>query len=357
MELHLPPKPAPAVPPGTFCFAAAGLAHGHIYGMVDGLLGAGATLRAVWDADPQKVAAFCRRFPQARAAASVQELLDDPALRLVASAAVPSERCPLGLRVMGAGKDYFVDKAPMTTLDQLAAARRAVRETGRKYMVYYSERLHSEAATLADHLIRQGAIGRVIHIEGFGPHRLGEERPAWFYEKARYGGILCDIGSHQLEQFLYFTGAEKAKITFARKANYAHPSHPAFEDLGECTVTAANGATGYFRVDWFTPDGLRNWGDGRTFLLGTDGYIELRKYIDLAAGEKRENMVYWANKQGEFRFDATGQVGYPFFSRLIRDCLEGTQTAMTQEHAFQAAELCLKAQALADEQALADQKE
>lgn len=348
VELHLPPKPAPAVKPGEFRFAAAGLAHGHIYGMVGGLLEAGATLDAVWDEDPCQVAAFRRRFPQARAAASLQELLQDPALQLIASAAVPADRGPLGLQVLAAGKDYFVDKAPFTTLEQLCAARRAVEQTGRKYMVYYSERLHNEAAVLADLLIRRGEIGRVLHVEGFGPHRLGTERPDWFYRKARYGGILCDIGSHQLEQFLYFAGAQDARITLAHAANCAHPEHPELEDLGECAVTADNGVTGYFRVDWFTPDGLRNWGDGRTFILGTDGYIELRKYIDLAAGQKRENMVYWANQRGEHCFDATGKMGYPFFPQLIRDCLERTETAMTQAHAFKAAELCLQAQAMAD---------
>ena len=241
MELHLPPKPQPVVGPGEFQFAAVGLEHGHIYGMTNGLLEAGATLTAVWDEDPEKVAAYRRTFPQARAAASLDELLADPDIQLIASAAIPSERCPLGLRVMAAGKDYFVDKAPMTSLPQLEAARRAVAETGRKYMVYYSERLHSEAATLADYLIKQNTIGRVLHVEGFGPHRLGGPRPAWFYEKARYGGILCDIGSHQLEQFLYFAGVENADITFARKANYAHPATPEFEDFGECTATAANG--------------------------------------------------------------------------------------------------------------------
>ena len=187
---------------------------------------------------------------------------------------------------------------------------------------------------LNPYLIKQNTIGRVLHIEGFGPHRLGGPRPAWFYEKARYGGILCDIGSHQLEQFLYFAGVENVDITFARKANYAHPATPEFEDFGECTATAANGVSGYFRVDWFTPDGLRNWGDGRTFITGTDGYIELRKFIDLAVGEKRENMVYWANRQGEFSTNATGKVGCPFFGRLIRDCIDRTETAMTQAHAF-----------------------
>lgn len=344
----LPPLPGPAAAPGEFRFSAAGLDHGHIYGMVRGLLEAGAELDAVWDPDPGKTAAFLRAFPQARAVQNLEEILES-SVQMVACAAVPDRRCALGLQVMEAGKDYFVDKAPMTTLDQMEQARRAVVRTGRKYMVYYSERLHSEAATLADLLIRQGAIGRVIHMEGFGPHRLDPaSRPGWFFEKQRYGGILCDIGSHQLEQFLYFTGAEQARVDLARKANYGHPRYPELEDFGDCSVTAENGATGYFRVDWFTPDGLSNWGDGRTFLLGTDGYIELRKYVDIASGTHRENMVYWVDRDGEHVLDATGQVGCPFFGRLIRDCLDRTETAMTQEHAFRAAELCLRAQALAD---------
>lgn len=194
MELHLPPKPQPVVGPGEFQFAAVGLEHGHIYGMTNGLLEAGATLTAVWDEDPEKVAAYRRTFPQARAAASLDELLADPDIQLIASAAIPSERCPLGLRVMAAGKDYFVDKAPMTSLPQLEAARRAVAETGRKYMVYYSERLHSEAATLADYLIKQNTIGRVLHVEGFGPHRLGGPRPAWFTRK-RGTAAFCAISA------------------------------------------------------------------------------------------------------------------------------------------------------------------
>lgn len=349
MDLPRLEKPLPAVRPGEFYFSVAGLAHGHCYGMTRALLEAGATLDAVWDEDPGKVAEFRRAFPQARAAACLEELLASDRVRLVAGAAVPSERCAIGLQVMAAGKDYFVDKPPVTTLEQLDRVRRAARQTGRKYMVYYSERLHSEAATFADLLIREGRIGRVLHVDGFGPHRLNAStRPEWFFQKERYGGILCDIGSHQLEQFLYFTGAEKVLVNSARTANYAHPDCPGLEDFGDCTVTAENGATGYFRVDWFTPAGLSNWGDGRTFLLGTDGYIELRKYADIADNLPGENHVYWVDARGEHRFDATGRVGCPFFGRLIRDCLDRTETAMTQAHAFRAAELCLRAQAMAD---------
>lgn len=341
-------KPAPVVKPGEFIFSALRLDHGHIYGMCNGLTEAGATLKYVYDPDPKKVEAFLKAYPQAKAARSEEEVLADPETHLIAGAAVTSERGPLGVRVMQAGKDYFTDKAPFTTLKQLEQAKETVRATGKKYMVYYSERLHVEGAILAGYMIDQGEIGRVIQVTGFGPHRLGAPgRPQWFFEREKYGGILCDIGSHQIEQYLYFAKEDDAQVQSSRIANYAHPEYPELEDFGDCTITGKNGSANYFRVDWFTPDGLRTWGDGRTLILGTEGFIEIRKYINLAAEKEGGNHVFLVNKKGERYFDATGMTGYPFFGQLILDCLNRTENAMTQAHAFKAAELCLQAEAQA----------
>jgi len=176
-----------------------------------------------------------------------------------------------------------------------------------------------------------------------GPHREGKGRPDWFYEKDKFGGILCDIGSHQIEQFLYYTDAKDAKVQSAKVANYNHKQYPTFEDFGDVTLIGDNGATGYFRLDWFTPDGLGTWGDGRLFILGTEGYIELRKYIDVAR-ENAPDHVYLVNKDGEFLIDVKGKVGFPFFGDLILDSLNRTENAMTQEHIFKAIELGLEAQ-------------
>lgn len=330
--------------PGEFVFAAAALDHGHIYGMCNGLREAGGELKWVYDPDPAKVDKFLSQYPGVRAASSLEEILQDAEVKLVAAAAIPSDRGPLGLRVMDSGKDYFTDKAPFTTLEQLDAARAKVAETGQKYAVYYSERLHVESAIYAGQLIEQGAIGRVHQVIGLGPHRISlSSRPDWFFEKEKFGGILCDIGSHQIEQFLYFTGAKDAKVVHSKVANYNYPQYPNFEDFGDATLVGDNGATGYFRVDWMTPDGLSTWGDGRMTILGSDGYIELRKYVDIAR-EQTSNHVYLVNKDGEQHFAVSGQVGYPYFGQLILDCLNRTEVAMTQEHAFKAAELCLIAQ-------------
>ncbi|AFK86457.1 MULTISPECIES: Gfo/Idh/MocA family protein [Thermoanaerobacterium] len=328
---------------GEFKFAAIGLDHGHIYGMTKGLIEAGAEVKWAYDKDPEKVERFIKAFPTAKKAKGEDEILMDSEVRLVASAAIPSERCDIGLKAMDAGKDYFADKPPMTTWQQLEKAKEKVKKTSRKYAVYYGERLHNEASVYAGQLIEKGAIGRVIQVLGMGPHREGKGRPDWFYEKDKFGGILCDIGSHQIEQFLYYTGAKDAKVQSAKVANYNHKQYPTFEDFGDVTLIGDNGATGYFRLDWFTPDGLGTWGDGRLFILGTEGYIELRKYIDVAR-ENAPDHVYLVNKDGEFLIDVKGKVGFPFFGDLILDSLNRTENAMTQEHIFKAIELALEAQ-------------
>ena len=337
-------KPSPVVKPGEFVFAAAALDHGHIFGQCQGLTEAGGECRYVFDPDAAKVEKFREKYPAAQPLRSMDEVLAQKDVQLVASAAVPSERGPLGCRVLDAGKDYFTDKAHFTTLAQLDAARAAVLRTGKKYAVYFSERLHVEASIRAGQLIEQGAIGRVVQVMGMGPHRSTPgTRPAWFWSREKCGGILIDLGSHQFEQFLTYTGAKSARIVHAAVANYHHKQFPEFEDWGQANLIADNGATNYVRVDWLNPQGLRTWGDGRTFILGTEGYIELRKYIDIATSNGGEQLLLVDGK-GEHRIPCGGNVGFPFFGELILDCLQGTEKAMTQKHTFLAAELCLKAQ-------------
>ena len=345
-------KPDPVVKPGEFKFAIAAMDHGHIHGQCNGLTEAGAECKWVYDAtDPERAKAKAAELGCGHAA-TLEQILDDPEVQLVAAAAIPNERAALGIRCLEAGKHYFTDKTPLTSLEQLAAVRDAVARTGRKYMVYFSERLHVECAMHAGTLIEQGAIGRVLQVTGFGPHRLGEPtgRPDWFYNHAQYGGILCDIGSHQIEQFLHYAGCTDAEILHSKIANYNHPDYPELEDFGDCTLLGDNGATMYFRVDWFTPSGLRTWGDGRTLILGTEGYIELRKYVDVAVDTDQPtttDTLILVNGDGEQRMQLAGEVGFRFFGELIRDCIDGTEHAMTQAHALKAAELCVKAQAAA----------
>ena len=337
-------KPQPVVREGEFTFSAAYLNHGHIYGMTNGLLEAGATLKYVYDPDQALVDKFLEQFPNTTQVSGYDVILQDEEIDLVASAAISSDRPAVGFKAMRSGKDYFCDKAPFTTLEQIKEARKVIEETGKKYMVYYSEYLHVESAIYAKQLIDKGAIGRVVQILGTGPHRLNAPyRPAWFFEREKYGGILYDIVSHQIYQLLVFADVDNAKVVNSQIGNFNNPDHPGLDDFGDCTLVSENGSTMYFRVDWFTPDGLSTWGDGRTFILGTEGYIELRKYVDITRS-KDGGHVFLVNKDGEQYFNVTGKVGYPFFGEFILDCMNRTENAQSQHRALLAAELSVKAQ-------------
>ena len=341
-------KSEPVVGPGEFKFAAAHLDHGHIYGQCNGLIEAGAEMKYVFDTDPMRLKEFCKSYPQAEPVDDIRRILDDPEIQLVSAAAIPCDRGPIGLQVLDAGKHYFTDKSPFTTLEQLADARAKVKSSGKKYMVYYAERLHQEAGFHAGEMIKDGIIGDVVQVLIMAPHRLSKDkRPDWFFEKDKYGGILTDIGSHQFEQFLTYAGASDATVNSARVENFASPDKPGLEDFGEASLTADTGASCYCRVDWFTPDGLSFWGDGRVFVVGKKGTMEVRKYCDVTRGGS--DKIFLVDGEGEKLIECKDQVAFPFFGQLIEDCLNGTETAMTQEHTFKAAEISMVAQKMADE--------
>jgi len=323
-------------------FSVIGLNHGHIYGQTTSVIRGGGELVAFHAKEDDLAAEFAKRFPQAKRVQTEKEILEDNSIQLVVSASIPNERAPLGIRVMEHGKDFMVDKPGITSLSQLAAVRKVQKKTGRIYSILYSERLENRATVKAGELVQAGAIGKVVQTIGMGPHRMNlQTRPEWFFDKKYFGGILCDIGSHQFDQYLYFTGSTSAKILASQVGNVHYPQYKEFEDFGDALVQGNHGS-GYIRVDWFTPDGLNTWGDGRLTILGTDGYIEIRKNVDIA-GRNGGNHLFLVN-QKETQYIDCRDVDLPYGRQLVDDVINRTETAMTQEHCFLATELTLLAQ-------------
>jgi predicted dehydrogenase len=323
-------------------FAVIGMNHSHIYGMVDATVRGGGQLVSFHAREPELVAEFQRKYPDAKQVSDERAILEDSSIQLVLSSITPDERGPLGIRVMQHGKDYIVDKPGVTSLVQLADVRRVQAVTRRIYSIVYSERFENGATVRAGELVRAGAIGKVIQTVGLGPHRIHPPaRPEWFWDPNRYGGIICDIGSHQFDQFLFFTGSTSGEIVASQVRNVRHPEHPGFQDFGDVMVRG-NGGTGYIRVDWFTPDGLPTWGDTRLTILGTVGYVEIRKNVDLA-GRPGANHLFVTDRDGVRYIDCRG-VELPYGRQLVDDVLNRTDTAMTQAHCFLATELALLAQ-------------
>jgi predicted dehydrogenase len=331
-------------------FAVCGMSHDHIYGMVGAMQRGGGVLVAAYGQEPDKIAAFTKRFPGVKMVESEDAILHDPSIQLVLSSTIPNERAPLGVRVMEHGKDYLSDKPGVTTLEQLAAVRKTIAETHRIYGIMYSERLEVKAAVKAGELIQAGAIGRVVQTINIAPHQIfqgrgdgggGAGRPEWFWNPDLYGGILCDIGSHQVDQFLYYTGSTEAEVVASQIANVNHPDHPRFQDFGDMMLRGNRGL-GYVRLDWFTPDGLGTWGDGRLFVLGTEGYIEVRKYTDVAVKKSGNNLFIVDQK--EARYIDCNNLTLPFGPQFVADIVNRTHVAQDQAQCLLAAELVIRAQ-------------
>ncbi|MGH6924400.1 MAG: Gfo/Idh/MocA family protein [Propylenella sp.] len=326
-------------------FAVIGVNHGHIYGQTRVMLDAGCRLKSFFAPEDDLAAAFSKAFPQGKRVGDERAILEDGEVKLVLGAGILAERAPMAVRAMRHGKDVMLDKPGATTLDQLAELRATQAETGRILSILYSEHYTQPATVAAGELVKAGAIGRVLQTVGLGPHRVGNyARPDWFWSRERTGGILCDIGSHQVEQFVFFAGAANAEVVSSHIANFDHPETPEFEDFGQILLTA-EGAAGYIRVDWFTPDGLPAWGDGRLFILGTEGTIELRKYTDLEGRPGGDHLFLVDRKSTRYMDCSKTRITYG--EQLRDDVLNRTETAMPQAHCFYATELALVAQARA----------
>jgi len=310
--------------------------------MIQAVRNGGGELVSFYAKEPDLAADFYKRYPGVKNVRSEDEILNDESIRLILSSGIPIDRAPLGIRAMQHGKDYLVDKPGIITLEQLEDVKRTIASTGRIYSILYSERFENKATVRAGELVAAGAIGQVVQTIGLGPHQMNiPSRPSWFFDKKYFGGIICDIGSHQFDQFLFFTGSTEAKILSSQVGNVHYKQYPEFEDFGDTTLRGNRGS-GYIRVDWFTPDGLKTWGDGRLTILGTEGYMELRKNIDIA-GRPGGNHLFLVNNEKTEYVDCK-DVELSFGRLFVDDILNRTETAMTQHHCLLATELSLLAQ-------------
>lgn len=320
-----------------------GIDHRHIYGMLGGMLATGATCKGWWtEGTPQTLEGFLKRFPQVPRVATVEAILEDPEIELILIAAIPCDRAGLAIRAMEHGKDVMLDKPGCTTLEDLARVRAAAEKTGRIWSVDFSERFEVPAVIRAQELVREGAIGRVVQTIGIGPHRLNRAlRGPWFFDDTKYGGILTDLASHQIDQFLVFTGSTDAEIVSSSVGNFANPGDPGLQDFGEILLRSTD-AQGYIRIDWYTPDALPNWGDGRFIILGTEGYIELRKYVDVSGRDGTDHLFLVNKTRNEYMHCA--DIPLTYFENLAADVRNRTETAMSFTHAAKVTELAIRAQ-------------
>ena len=324
-----------------------GIDHGHIFDMLDEMIKEGCNCNHFWtEGSPLTLKEFNKKYPNIKRTENKSEILKDEKIDMILISSVPKDRENLSIEALRSGKDVMVDKPGCITLAQLSELKKTVKKTRKIWSVNFSERFHVAAVAKAEELVEKGKIGKVKHTIGTGPHRLGNyERPNWFYERESYGGIITDIGSHQIHQFLVFTNSNEAQISHALIQNTTKKDFPGFQDFGEINLKG-NGGNGYIRLDWFTPDALPTWGDGRLFILGDKGFIEIRKYTDLAKSNSG-NHLFYANNEEVKHIDCSNEK-LPYFRNLIDDVFDRTETACSQELTYLSMELAIKAQEIAE---------
>ncbi|MFN8017516.1 MAG: Gfo/Idh/MocA family oxidoreductase [Acidimicrobiales bacterium] len=319
----------------------------HIHGLVLAvrLWQAGATIAAFHATAPRDVAAM-RLLGGGRARSrSIDEIVEDPTIDLIVTAAIPRDRADIAVRALQAGKHVVADKPGVTTLAQLEAVRAAQEASGRRWWVMFGERFENRAVAEACLRARLGDVGEVVSILGLGPHRMGADgRPDWFWDPDATGGILVDIGSHQADQFLSATGAPTADVRWSAVGNASSPRHPAMQDVGQM-VLGAGSVLGTHRVDYLSPTGLKTWGDGRLMIVGTDGTLEVRTNVDVAGKKGKEHLIV-VDAKGTRRLDPrAGKVDWA--KRLVADVVEGSDTFVAQDHVYAVCDVTLRAQAAA----------
>lgn len=335
---------------GAVRVGVVGLDHDHGLMLAGRLRLAGARIVAHHSSGNRSRAAMAAlALPGRVEARSIDGICEADDIDLVVTAAVPSERGAIAVRALRAGKHVVADKPGVTTAGDLAAVEEAVVASGRRWWVLFGERFENRAVREACERARLGDLGRVVSVLGLGPHRMGADgRPAWFWDPVATGGILVDIGAHQVDQFLAATGAPTApgdvEVVTSAVGNVASPAHPAMQDVG-LVVLRAGGVLGTHRVDYLSPRGLRTWGDGRLMIVGTDGTAEVRTNVDVGGRRGREHLIV-TDARGVRRVDVKAR-SVDWAKRLLADVRDGSDTLLDHEHVVAVSRITLEAQATA----------
>ncbi|MEX2080394.1 MAG: Gfo/Idh/MocA family oxidoreductase [Dehalococcoidia bacterium] len=322
-----------------------GLNHGHIYDMCRALLDVpGVELAGFAAPEAELAEAFAKRFQVGQVEA--EQLLADPSVEVICTAAINGDRAEIAVRALGAGKHVFTDKPAMTTLSQLAEVEAAQQSSGKLFQVYYGERLGNPFHIAARELIASGEAGRVVSFAGFGPHRLRiETRPAWMFNARQYGGILNDIGTHQFELFSWLTGERIVEFT-SRVGNFATEQCPEFEDYGDASFTGERGTAGYAQLHWFSQEGSPVWGDVRQMIVCTRATIDIRTLYTAGDPTGEPGLFLTTAARETSRVDVS-RIDRSWGPQLVEGFRTGIATLMPQERVFEAARATLAIQAAA----------
>lgn len=234
-----------------------------------------------------------------------------------------------------AGAHVLADKPLCTTLDELDEIEAVAAEVGRTVNLLLEKRGYPETLAALD-VVRAGELGDIVGVTSSGPHKLNrDQRPAWFFDRAQYGGILADLSVHDLDAALLFAPADEGVVRGAVSAPL--DGAEGFTRYGAATLTTPNTVVSA-EVSWLTPQASDVHGDYRLRLIGTRGTAE----------------IFWARGRVEVTTEdrATRDLDLPPGLRPAEEALDafaaGRTPAVGTRDSLAATRLALLAQESAD---------
>ena len=322
--------------------AMAGLAHGHGIAFLDSALKFdGVSVVGFYDDENPLSAQEASKTFNAPVYNDLDELLQKSGANTLLTAAINSSKADIIVKAVEAGLHIISDKPLVTKMDDLNRITDALEKNKNvKLYLMLSER-YSPVLVTTKNLIDAGEIGQVVNIINMRPHRLRPQgRPAWMFDSKQYGGILNDIGVHDIDIAVWLSGCEVDKILAASVSNKRFNEFDDFDDNGEAMLRLKNGCIVFILESWLTPEKYPHHGEMKFIVHGTKGQITVdpqNKKVTIYSDSKKQHNVKVKNPAETYVSDPL-----KYFSNIKHEATVTTQVSI------QAQRVALECQLVAD---------
>lgn len=122
--------------------------------------------------------------------------------------------------------------------------------------------------------VLDGRIGEIVLVTAQKSYRFGQ-RPAWYADRAAYGGLVLWIASHGIDAVEFVTGRRITSCT-GQGGNISRPDYGTSEDHVAIVAGLDNGGTAIVHADFGRPPAAPSHGDDRLRVVGSAGVVEVR---------------------------------------------------------------------------------
>lgn len=255
-------------------FSIIGCEHEHISIFIEEMLELGHECAGIYEAENKALLESVAEKYNLPIAEDKEMLLSNN-VDMVGSSAINNQKIDIIELCEERGKHIMVDKPAVTNREDYKRLQAVIDRGQIEVGMLLTERYRPAFSTLKRYIDEQ-RLGKIINIGIRKPHKLKPStRPAWHFSKEQGGGIVIDLFVHDFDLLRWLTGDEIRGFDGMVTKNML-PEYPTFYDAAAVQVLLKDNTIAQLYADWHTPEASKTYGDGRIFVVGTEGYAELR---------------------------------------------------------------------------------